>query len=205
MPENSLTHKIDALLPQTQCRLCGYNGCKPYAAAMAKGETPISKCQPGGVETLHALGDLLGIDPAPYEAEVKAQTKSAQIVVIREDECIGCMKCIRACPVDAIIGAAKQMHVVIASDCTGCELCIRPCPVDCIDIISIAEPSEPQKQMNAERWRARYEARTERLARIKQQEKEKHLEQKKNSDSRQETIENRRKFIAEAIERTQKK
>ena len=205
MTQQSLAEKINALLPQTQCRLCGYNGCKPYAEAMAKGETTINKCHTGGIETLKALGDLLQIDPTPFTEEVKAQATPAQIAVIREEECIGCTKCIQACPVDAIIGAAKQMHVIVARDCTGCELCLWPCPVDCIDMVAITEPSEPQKKLNAARWRERYEARNVRLARLTEEERDKHLQQKQQEESPQKTVEKRRQFIAEALERTSKK
>ena len=127
-----VTDRIDALLPQTQCGQCNYAGCRPYAKAMAKGEAPINRCAPGGEATMLALADLLEVDPKPLGPE---QDKSQAVVaVIDEDTCIGCTKCIQACPVDAILGAAKHMHTVIASECTGCELCIPVCPVDCISL-----------------------------------------------------------------------
>ena len=130
--------KIDALLPQTQCGQCGFAGCRPYAEAMAAGEAEINKCPPGGEVTMIALADLLDRDPVSLEDEEAAE-KPKSLAVIREDECIGCTLCIQACPVDAILGAAKQMHTVIAEECTGCELCLPPCPVDCIDMIPEAE------------------------------------------------------------------
>ncbi len=131
--------QIDAVLPQTQCGLCGYNGCLPYAKALAEKEAPINLCPPGGVPGLIALGELLEQDPTPFMQEMEQKAKPLSVAVIREAECIGCTKCIQACPVDAILGGAKQMHTVIANECTGCELCIAPCPVDCIDMVTIAE------------------------------------------------------------------
>ena len=129
---NQLVDKIDALLPQTQCAQCGYPGCKPYATAIAKGEA-INRCPPGGDKTIRALAELLRRDIEPLNTTLGA-TKSKQIAVIRENDCIGCTLCIRACPVDAIIGAKGLMHTVINDYCTGCELCIAPCPVDCIEL-----------------------------------------------------------------------
>ena len=131
---NPIAEQIDALLPQTQCGQCGYPGCKPYAEAIAKGEAPINKCVPGGTTTVIALAELLGREPEPIEGGVE---KPKAIAVIDERECIGCTLCIQACPVDAIMGAAKQLHAVIASECTGCELCLKPCPVECIHMVPI--------------------------------------------------------------------
>jgi len=130
-----LIDKIDALLPQTQCGQCGYPGCKPYAEAIAKDEAPINKCVPGGTTTVIALADLLGREPAPVEGAQDDKPKA--VAWIDEPECIGCTLCVQACPVDAILGAAKQMHTVIASECTGCELCLKPCPVECIHMVPI--------------------------------------------------------------------
>ena len=151
---------IDALLPQTQCGKCGHPGCRPYAEGIAQGEA-INKCPPGGNATLHALADLLQVPVLPLEQPAIA----AQVAVIREAECIGCTKCIQACPVDAILGAAKQMHTVIHDECSGCELCLAPCPVDCIDLITLA-PAEAEVQRNrAPQFRNRHQARLTRLAR----------------------------------------
>lgn len=151
---------IDALLPQTQCGKCGHPGCQPYAAGIAAGEA-INKCPPGGTATLRALAALLQVPELPLALPATA----AQLAVIREAECIGCTKCIQACPVDAIVGAAKLMHTVIADECTGCELCIAPCPVDCIDLIPLAAPQATIQRQRADQFRARHQARLSRLAR----------------------------------------
>ena len=133
---NPIVDQIDALLPQTQCGQCSYPGCRPYAEAIANGEA-INKCPPGGENTISALAALLDVEALPLDAE-HGEEQSKSVAYIREEECIGCTKCIQACPVDAILGAAKQMHTVISAECTGCDLCVEPCPVDCIDMIPIA-------------------------------------------------------------------
>ena len=130
--------KIEAILPQTQCGQCSFPGCRPYAEAIASGEADINQCPPGGQAGVEALADLLGVDPKPLNAEFGAE-KPKSVAVIIEKDCIGCTKCIQACPVDAILGSAKMMHTVIANECTGCELCIDPCPVDCIVMEPIGE------------------------------------------------------------------
>lgn len=127
----SLIERIDALLPQTQCGKCGHPGCKPYAEGIAQGE-PINKCPPGGRETIAALAELMKVPV--LELDTSRGSAPAQIAFIREAECIGCTKCIQACPVDAIVGAAKLMHTVLIDECTGCDLCVAPCPVDCIEM-----------------------------------------------------------------------
>ena len=132
---NPIVDQIDAILPQTQCGQCGYPGCRPYAEAIANGDA-INKCPPGGQTTIESLADLLDVEVVPLDAE-HGEEKPRSVAHIREDECIGCTKCIQACPVDAILGAAKQMHTVITTECTGCDLCVEPCPVDCIDMIPI--------------------------------------------------------------------
>lgn len=148
-----IADRIDALLPQTQCGQCDYPGCRPYAQALAQGEAPINRCAPGGEATMLALADLLEMDPEPMDPEHDAS--QAVVAVIDEDTCIGCAKCIQACPVDAILGAAKRMHTVIAAECTGCERCLPPCPVDCIDLLPVASPppiwaaSRPDAAMQA--------------------------------------------------------
>jgi len=124
--------QIESILPQTQCKNCGYDGCLPYAEAILKGES-INRCSPGGEKVIHSLASLLHQSPIPLHKACQPTTPP-HTVIIREDECIGCTKCIQACPMDAIIGAAKQMHTVITKDCTGCDLCIAPCPTNCIDI-----------------------------------------------------------------------
>jgi electron transport complex protein RnfB len=134
-----LVEKIDKVLPQTQCGQCGYPGCKPYAAAIAKGEADINRCPPGGAAGVQALADLLGREVKPLDAE-RGVEKPKAVALIDEALCIGCTKCIQACPVDAIVGASKHMHTVIAAECTGCELCLPPCPVDCIAMVPVARP-----------------------------------------------------------------
>lgn len=135
----ALVNDIEAILPQTQCKECGYLGCLPYAQALALSQTQINKCPPGGLKVLEALGSLLNVDPSPYRDEVLQKTRSPSVAVIREAECIGCTKCITACPVDAIVGARQLMHTIISHECTGCGLCVDPCPVDCIDMQATAE------------------------------------------------------------------
>jgi electron transport complex protein RnfB len=137
--------RIDALLPQTQCGQCTFAGCRPYAEAIAKGEADINQCPPGGEVTIHALADLLGVDPKPLNAEHGEVKQEKTVVYIDEQTCIGCTLCIQACPVDAILGSAKHMHTVIADECTGCKLCLPPCPVDCIDMIPIEQTIDDWK------------------------------------------------------------
>jgi electron transport complex protein RnfB len=133
-----LVEKIEAILPQTQCGQCGFPGCKPYAEAISKGEAEINQCPPGGDEGVRKLADLLGVEYKPLSAEHGVE-KPPQVAVIDEATCIGCTLCIQACPVDAIVGAAKQMHTIVADLCTGCELCLPPCPVECIRMEQIPE------------------------------------------------------------------
>jgi electron transport complex protein RnfB len=175
----SLIQRIDALLPQTQCGKCGHPGCKPYAEGIASGE-PINKCPPGGSETIAALAQLLQVPV--LELDISRGSAPAQIAYIREAECIGCTKCIQACPIDAIVGAAKLMHTVIIDECTGCDLCVAPCPVDCIEmrplplatlpvIGGLALTLEEQRARAAKRnhARRRFEQRNARLQREEQQ------------------------------------
>ena len=150
----SLVQKLDAVLPQTQCGLCGYAGCRPYAEAMAVGVANINHCPPGGLETLHALAMVLDVDPVPYEQEVTFQSTLPAVAKIIEEDCIGCTKCIQACPVDAIVGAAKLMHTILEYECTGCGLCVAPCPVDCIEMVEL-----PERRYNPDLARSRFEAR----------------------------------------------
>jgi electron transport complex protein RnfB len=157
---------IDALLPQTQCGKCGHAGCLPYAEELSAGGA-INKCPPGGSATIHALAELLGrpviaLDPA------HGSEQERRVAFIREAECIGCTKCIQACPVDAIMGASKRMHTVISAECTGCDLCVAPCPVDCIDLLPLAalpdaRPATTDSRILSQQWRGRYHARTARL------------------------------------------
>jgi electron transport complex protein RnfB len=126
----TVSEQINALLPQTQCGQCSYKGCRPYAEAIADGQADINQCPPGGDEGIHALAAFLDVPFKPLNPAFGVH-KPRQVAFIIEQDCIGCVKCLAACPVDAIIGAAKFMHTVIADECTGCELCVAPCPVDC--------------------------------------------------------------------------
>jgi electron transport complex protein RnfB len=136
LADAELAERLNDLLPQTQCGRCTFAGCRPYAAAIARGEADTNQCPPGGHETAVALANLMGRSPKPVDARFGVVPASPPVAFIDEDACIGCAKCIPACPVDAIVGAAKFMHTVIAAQCTGCELCIPTCPVDCIEMRS---------------------------------------------------------------------
>ncbi|MGH8236341.1 MAG: electron transport complex subunit RsxB [Steroidobacteraceae bacterium] len=130
--EDRLIDEIDELLPQTQCGRCTYAGCRPYASALANGAADINQCPPGGDRTAAALARLLGREARPVDPRFGSVPTHPLVAWIDEAACIGCVKCVQACPVDAIVGASRFMHTVIAAQCTGCELCIPPCPVDCI-------------------------------------------------------------------------
>ena len=131
-----LVERLDRILPQTQCGQCGYDGCRPYAEALAAGEARINQCPPSGDAGARALAHVLGVSATPYDRN-RGEQQSPRVAMVVEADCIGCTKCIQACPVDAIIGASKHMHVVIESLCTGCALCVPPCPVDCIVMVPI--------------------------------------------------------------------
>lgn len=153
---------INALLPQTQCGQCGYNGCLPYAEALALGQAEINQCPPGGDEGIRDLANLLNLPVKPLNP-IHGVTKPAQVALIIEQLCIGCAKCIVACPVDAIVGAAKFMHTVISSECTGCELCVPPCPVDCIVMQPVVAAPGVDRRVKAVLAKRRYDARNLRL------------------------------------------
>ncbi len=164
----SLIEKVDQLLPQTQCRQCEYEGCFAYATAIVNDNAPINRCPPGGERVIHSLATLLD-QPIIALNESLGSHKPPQVVRVEEAFCIGCMKCILACPVDAIVGARRLMHTVIRDECTGCELCIPPCPLNCI----IIEPLDPSladtniglsqwEQKRAEKSRRRFNAKKER-------------------------------------------
>ena len=159
----TLANRIDALLPQTQCEQCGFHGCRPYAEAIACGEAPINRCPPGGAAGIARLAELLDVPVLPLDPEHGVE-KPRMLARVVEADCIGCTKCIQACPVDAIVGAAKLMHTVIADDCTGCELCVPACPVDCIVLepMPLAQVEDPA---HADAARAHFERREARLAR----------------------------------------
>jgi len=159
----TLAERIDALLPQTQCEQCGFHGCRPYAEAMARGEAPINRCPPGGAAGIARLAALLDSPVLPLDPAHGVE-KPRTLARIVEADCIGCTKCIQACPVDAIVGAAKLMHTVLSDHCTGCELCVPACPVDCIAL----EPmplAQVESAAHAQAARAHFQRREMRLAR----------------------------------------
>lgn len=158
-----LVRRIDALLPQTQCTKCGYAGCAPYAEALADGLSEPNRCPPGGAAGAVALASLLEVTPLPLDT-TRGQPGPLTVAVIDEQHCIGCTLCIRACPVDAILGANKRMHTVLADVCTGCDLCVAPCPVDCISMQPV-QPARAWSGRDANLARARHQARQRRLAR----------------------------------------
>jgi Na+-translocating ferredoxin:NAD+ oxidoreductase subunit B len=164
MPD-ALALSIDRLLPQTQCTRCGYTGCLPYAEAVASGAADINQCPPGGTETIVALARLLAREPQPLNKDNGLEA-APRVAFIDESRCIGCTKCLPPCPVDAIAGAPRRMHTVIAELCTGCELCVAPCPVDCIVMIPLLKSVWPALSLPAAaESRARYDAHNERVAR----------------------------------------
>lgn len=174
MPQDNevaaLAAQIDAILPQTQCTKCGFSGCAPYALALAEGQTAHDRCPPGGAEGIARIARILHREPIPLDPACGTERARAR-ALIDESVCIGCTLCIQACPVDAIVGAAKLMHTVVAELCTGCELCVAPCPVDCIEMLPVSGTAtawqawSPQQAAQA---RARHEARKARLAREEQ-------------------------------------
>lgn len=155
-PDRISVDAIDAVLPQTQCRQCQYLGCRPYAEAIAAGEADINRCPPGGEAGIHRLAVLTGKPFRGFAADAP-QPKPRALAVIDEDNCIGCTLCIQACPVDAILGAAKLMHTVIGDECTGCELCVAPCPVDAISMVDMlpAETGYPRADLARKRHQFR--------------------------------------------------
>lgn len=164
MSGSALAGKIDALLPQTQCTKCGYGACMPYARAIASGEADINQCPPGGEAGIGKLAALLRRGAKPLNPANGAE-QPRTVAFIDEGRCIGCTLCIQACPVDAIVGAAKRMHTVIAELCTGCDLCVPPCPVDCIAMLPLPEAQAPWTRAMADAARARFEFRSSRLER----------------------------------------
>lgn len=167
----TLADRIEDVLPQTQCTKCGYPACRPYAEAIANGSASYNQCPPGGAEGVARIASLLGKPVIPLNPENGVE-RERPVAVIDESACIGCTLCIQACPVDAIIGAAKQMHTVIASLCTGCDLCVPPCPVDCIDMKPVTAGKTgwaAWSATEADAARARHDARKLRLQREKQE------------------------------------
>ena len=182
---DELIDAIDALLPQTQCTRCGYAGCRPYAAAIAARQADINQCPPGGDATIRALAARLGREYRPLNPANGIEAPP-RVAVIDEERCIGCAKCLPACPVDAIVGAQRFMHTVLSAQCNGCELCLPPCPVDCIDMRPLTDahgqalplPDLAQLQAQAPVYRRHYEAHLSRLA-LRQAERQQTLASKK--------------------------
>lgn len=164
-----LADQIDALLPQTQCRRCGFDGCRPYAESLARDDSALNRCPPGGREVIAQLAALLGRPVLPLDPACGHEGPLV-VALIDEPACIGCAQCLDDCPTDAIVGARKHMHTIIAGDCTGCELCLPACPVDCIHMIAVPGPAAQPHSALANRSRAihyrqLYDSRRARLAR----------------------------------------
>ncbi len=177
-----IADKINDILPQTQCRQCGFSGCRPYAEAIATGDADINQCPPGGMAGIAKIARLLNRDSKPLNT-AHGETKPKMLAVINESACIGCTLCIEACPVDAILGATQQIHAVINDECTGCELCIAPCPVDCISMAPLAQYDIPEAtpehtQQKTFAARARYESRLQRLERDNAERAARHQQKK---------------------------
>ena len=200
---DTLVDEIDRVLPQTQCELCEYKGCRPYAEAIVNEGQEIDRCLPGGVRVLKELGVLLQRDVQDMLSSMQLKQKKPTVVKVRESECIGCTKCIQACPVDAIVGASKHMHTVLADICNGCELCVPPCPVDCIDIISLPDRSDEEHYQLAEQSRVRFINRTTRFQRREQRELVQHQQAKLTVN--QKTMASRQQAIKEALDRVKQK
>ncbi|CAM4380322.1 MAG: Ion-translocating oxidoreductase complex subunit B [Legionella sp.] len=195
--------EIDALLPQTQCGECNYSGCLPYAEALAQGSATINKCPPGGVKTVKALAALLNLDASSYLDEAMANTRAPSVAVIREADCIGCTKCIKACPVDAIIGSGKLMHAVISHECTGCGLCVTPCPVDCIEMVTLPEPD-----YDKDLARQRFNDKQTRMLRDEHQKQQAYREKRlltNNSATQSQDIKAKQDYIQQALARVKAK
>lgn len=164
-----LTELLEDALPQTQCTKCGFPDCRGYAQALAEGQAKINRCPPGGEIGIQRLSQILGLKPLPLDPECGIE-KPRTVAVIDPKQCIGCTLCIKACPVDAIVGAAKQLHVVLENRCTGCDLCIPPCPVDCIDMIEVSGTNTGWNAWTPEQAnqaRKQYQSRKLRLVREK--------------------------------------
>lgn len=204
MSAESLVNRIDAILPQTQCQRCGYADCYAYAQALASDSAELNQCPPGGDATIAALADLLHRPAKPLNPAhgIHGPRRAA---VIDEARCIGCTRCILVCPVDAILGATKLMHSVIAQECTGCELCIPACPVDCIVMVPAPHESSADQQARAELGRRRHHFRVERLARDRAERSRRQASQITSGTSIQLQLDTRRAAIRAAVERARAK
>jgi len=198
---NPKIDQLEDLLPQTQCGLCEYTGCRPYAAAIVTDGEAIDRCLPGGVRTLERLATATGQGHEHLIEGMKKKEKPAMLAVIREEECIGCTKCIQACPVDAIIGASKQMHTIIVDACNGCELCLPPCPVDCIDLLELPARAPEQQDVLAKQSKTRFEQRENRLSRNKMEKTQSHQAAKLQQSQQKQTLAARKAAIAASVKR----
>ena len=200
--------QIEALLPQTQCTLCGFSGCAPYAQAIADHAIGIDQCLPGGIPVLKALGALTQQNVSGQIESMKIKQKAPSCVTIDPEACIGCTQCIQVCPVDAIMGTAKRMHSIISSECTGCALCIPACPVDCITEHTLAPPTPTEATQRAQLAKRRYLARQIRLAK---QHKTRHVQHqaaklgRQNIESKAQLIKHRQQEIVAAMARAQER
>ena len=196
---SGLAERIDALLPQTQCTKCGYPACRPYAEAIASGEAEINQCPPGGDAAIRGLAGLLGREARPLNPRNGIE-RPRRVALIDEARCIGCTLCIQACPVDAIVGAAKMMHTVVTELCSGCDLCVPPCPVDCIDMLPASGEDAIWDRARADAARERFERRRSRQERERRERAERlaarALKAKEDPDA-----EKKRVIIQAAIER----
>ncbi len=196
---SGLAERIDALLPQTQCTKCGYPACRPYAEAIARGEAEINQCPPGGDAVIRGLAALLGREARPLNPR-NGIAQPRRVALIDEARCIGCTLCIQACPVDAIVGAAKLMHTVVTELCSGCDLCVAPCPVDCIAMLPAVGAGTIWDRTRADAARERFERRRSRQERERRERAERlaapALKEKKDPDA-----EKKRAIIQAAIER----
>src|SRR5690242_8297405 len=223
MTKDQLIVSIDGTLPQTHCRQCGFAGCRADLVAVAEGLANINQCPPGGERGIRKLAQLLEVSPKPLNT-AHGFPKPRAVALINEEGCIGCTLCIQACPVDAIVGAAKQAHTVMTEECTGCELCVAPCPVDCISMVppkvsasggdsqshvtSRGYSTEEDERKAADRARARHQFRLQRLEREKK-ERDKKLVHKAEAEKRingcvesaSETVNVKKAVIQAALER----
>lgn len=207
-----LVEHIDAILPQTQCTQCGYDGCRPYAEALAAGEADINQCPPGGDSGIRALAQLLVRPYVPLNP-AHGTIHPKMVAIIDEARCIGCTLCIKACPVDAILGAHKQMHTVLTGECTGCELCVAPCPVDCIDMQPLENQDWDYTQPTSHARRAadiarvRYQARLQRLerARVSTNPVPEHHEAGRTDSQSRDAVATRKAALAAAMARARSK